>query len=88
MDADELARITGTLVTAIAEAKTRAKESGIDPEFREIVRYAREMHDLLVEAMIANKAPSTEYYRGLSESAENAIEHLEALATMPDGRMQ
>jgi hypothetical protein len=59
MDADELARITGTLVTAIAEAKTRAKESGIDPEFREIVRHAREMHDLLVEAMIANKAPST-----------------------------
>jgi hypothetical protein len=40
MDADELARITGTLVTAIAEAKTRAKESGIDPEFREIVRHA------------------------------------------------
>jgi hypothetical protein len=38
--------------------------------------------------MIANKAPSTEYYRGLSESAENAIEHLEALAAMPDGKMQ
>jgi hypothetical protein len=46
------------------------------------------MHDLLVEAMIANKAPATEFYRGLSESAENAIEHLEALATMPDGKMQ
>ena len=46
------------------------------------------MHDLLVEAMIANKAPATEYYCGLSESAENAIDHLEALASMPDGRMQ
>ena len=46
------------------------------------------MHDLLVEAMIANEALQTEYLSGLSVTAENAIDHLEALATMPDGKMQ
>jgi hypothetical protein len=88
MNADELARITGTLVTAIAQAKTRAKKSGIDPEFRKLVRHSREMHDLLLEAMMANEALQTEYLSGLSVTAENAIEHLEALAEMPDGKMQ
>ena len=88
MDAAALARITGTLVTAIVEGKARAKEYGIDPEFREIVRRAREMHFLLLEALLANKALSTEYYRGLSESADNSIEQLAELAEMPDGRMQ
>ena len=55
VDAAELARITAALVGAIAEAKVRAKEYGIDPEFREIVRHAREMHFLLLEALLANK---------------------------------
>jgi hypothetical protein len=75
-------------VGAIAEARARAKDHGIDPEFREIVRHAREMHFLLLEALLANEPLSTEYYRGLSESADNSIEQLEALAEMPDGRMQ
>jgi hypothetical protein len=50
MNADDLARIAAALVAAIAQAKTRARTFGIDPDFREIVRQAREMHDLLTEA--------------------------------------
>jgi hypothetical protein len=46
------------------------------------------MHDLLVEAMIANERLQTEYLSGLSVTTENAIDHLEALAMMPDGKMQ
>ena len=52
------------------------------------MRHAREMHDLLVEAVIANERLQTEYLSCLSVAAENSIEHLEALATMPDGKMQ
>ena len=88
MDAEELARIAATLIGAIAEAKVRAKEFGIDSELREIVRHAREMHFLLLEALLADKALSTEYYRGLSVSTNNSIEQLEALAEMRDVRMQ
>ena len=88
MDADELARIAATLIGAIAEASARAKEHGIDSQFRVLVRHAREMHDLLVEALVANEPLQTEYLSGLRITAENAIEHLEVLATMPDGKMQ
>jgi hypothetical protein len=88
MDADELARIAAALVGAIAEASARVKEFGIDSQFRELVRHSREMHDLLVEAMIANQVVQAEYLSGLSVTAENAIERLEGLAAMPDGKMQ
>jgi hypothetical protein len=53
-----------------------------------IVRHAREMHDLLREALAANERLATEYVRSLSDAAAKAIEHLEALTTLPDGRMQ
>lgn len=86
--AAELARMLGTLIVAIADAKTRAKESGIDPEFREVVRHAREMHFLLLEFLAEHRLSTNEYYRGVSESTDNSIEQLEALAEMPDGRMQ
>jgi chorismate mutase len=88
VDADELARIAATLVAAVAEAKARAGEYGIDSEFREIVRHAREMHGLLLEAMRANEPLATAYLRGLSDAAVNSIEHLESLAPLPDGMMQ
>ena len=64
------------------------KEFGIDAQFRELVRHAREMHELLIEALVDNEPLQTEYLSGLSVTAENAIDHLDALATMPDGKMQ
>ena len=88
MDADELARISATLIGAIAEAKALAKEVGISEKFRELVQHAREKHDLLIEALIANEPLSTAYLRGLADSTGLAIEHLEALAELPDGKMQ
>src|ERR1700674_2723964 len=88
VDTDELARTTATLLAAVAEAKARVQVQGIDPEFREIVRHAREMHDLLLEALAGNERLATEYMRGLSDAAANSIEHLEALAMLPDGKMQ
>ena len=88
MDADELARIAAALVAAIAQASARAKDIGIDSEFRELVGHSREMHVLPVEAMVDNEQLHTEYLSGLSVTAENAIEPLEGLTAMPDGRMQ
>ena len=88
MDTDELARIASGLLKAIAEANAMAKEFGIGPQFRELVQHAREMHELLIEALLADESLSTEYLHGLSESTGNAIEQLEALEDMPDGKMQ
>ena len=46
------------------------------------------MHDLLIEALIANEPVSTAYLRGLADSTDLAIENLEALAELPDNKMQ
>jgi len=89
MDADELARIAAAVVAAIADANVRAKECGIDLQFRDLVRHSRGMHDLLVDAMVmANESLRSQYLCGLSVTAQNAIEQLETLATIPDGKMQ
>jgi hypothetical protein len=88
MDADELARIAAALVGAIADASAHAKEVGIDAQFRELVQHAHDMHDLFVDAMLISESLRTEYLPGLNVTAENAIEHLEMLARMPDGKMQ
>ena len=83
MDAAELARIAATLIGAIAEASARAKEHGIDPQFRVLVRHAREMHDLLVEALVANEPLQSEYLSGLSVTAENASNTSKSLQPCP-----
>jgi hypothetical protein len=88
MDADGLARIEATLLAAIAEAKVVAKRLGVSPQFGELVQHFRDMHALLVEGLIANERLQTEYLCGLRVAVENSIEHLEALAAMPDGMMQ
>jgi hypothetical protein len=88
MDADDLARIAAGLVAAITQAKTRAKEFGIGPDFREIVRQAQEMHDLLTESLIENEPLSTTHLRQLSDTTRNAIERLETLVRMPNGEIR
>ena len=40
MDADELARIAAAPVRAIADASATAKQNGVGPELRELVRHA------------------------------------------------
>jgi hypothetical protein len=84
MDAAELTVIASVLAGAIAEAGARAREFGADTRFREIVRQAREIHDVLIEALIENEPASTETLRGLANTMDNSIEELEALTELPD----
>ena len=76
MDSSELARIVATLERAIASA--RAAIGDDDEDVGEAVRHAREMHAILVEALGANPALSTERMRGVVEATGNAAAELEA----------
>ena len=84
MGVEKLTRIASALVGTIAEAGARAREFGTDTEFREILRRAREMHNLLIEALIENEPLSTETLRRVAKTTENSIDELEALAEMPE----
>jgi hypothetical protein len=87
MNADGLAVIADALVAAIAQAKTRARTFGIDPDFREIVRQVREVRDLVIEGLSENQSLSTAYLRSLIDTTGKEIDHLEALVRMPDGEV-
>ena len=87
MDADELARIAGATLRAIREATTYAEAKGIDDEFREILRYCRDMHELLLEALIEMEPALDDEVRGFADEALVAILQLEALSGPQRGPM-
>jgi hypothetical protein len=54
VDTAELARIEAALLQAIGEAKVVVKERGVGPQFTDIVRHAREMHDSSMRYALAD----------------------------------
>ena len=82
-----VARISATVIGAIAQARAHAKQFGIDNELRVILQHCDDMHDLLIEGLLRTSL-STEYLRGIATSTYNQIEQLAALATMQDWRLQ
>ena len=78
-DPDAAAKISAAIVKAIAEAKTLADAGDSGAELREVVMHARELHDLLLEQMLAAEPENAEYLRGPSDAIGNNIGALEAL---------
>ena len=79
IDPSELARISAALVKAMAEARVLHENTGVDEAFRENIRQARELHDLLLKGLIEAEPGPTEYLRGLCDSMGNNLDELEAL---------
>ena len=78
LDTDEIARISAALIAAIAEAQTLATDGKVGDEFRELLRHAREMHDLMIERLRDAEPGAVEYARGLADSIGNHLDELEA----------
>src|SRR5436190_15945148 len=79
IDPAELARISGAMLKALAEARTLNAAGDTGDELRRLVRHAREMHDLLLENLIAAEPSTTQYARGLADSMANHLDELERL---------
>ena len=86
MDVAELERTQDALLAAIAEAKNVARRLGVGPQFREIVRHAREIHDSLLAALAAGGAHVTQRMRGVTAALGNAVDELEILDFLADWR--
>ena len=74
------ARIAAELIKVIGEAQVLAAASEIGPAFREIVRHARELHDLLLSQLIAAEPALGERPLGMATAMGNKLFELEALA--------
>ena len=72
------------LLAAIAD---HAPRFGIDDEFREIVRHARDMYDLLVEEIEAQEPDVDGEVRRISQRTLVEVLQLEALSEAPRGPM-
>jgi hypothetical protein len=81
-------RIEATLLAAIAAAKVVLQDLGVGTQFSEVVRHTRELHDVLLEMMVANEPDVVERLRGLCESLGNAIDELELVDFLADRRRQ
>lgn len=79
IDPAELARISGAMLKALAEARALNEAGDTSDEFRTLVRHAREMHDLLLENLIAAEPGTAQYARGLADSMANHLDALEQL---------
>jgi hypothetical protein len=81
--AAEIGRISAALVAVLAEAKTMADAGQFGPDFAELVRHARELGELLTEALVHNAEAVGEYARGVAASLTAAIENLEEMLRDP-----
>jgi hypothetical protein len=79
IDPAELARISAALVKTMAEARVAHEATGIDDTFRENLKRARELHDLMLKGLIEAEPGPTEYLRGLCDAMGNNLDELEAL---------
>ena len=68
-----------TLTTAIVDARNRAAQIAIDAEFRELVKHAREMHELLLEAMEEAPELVNDELRAYCDDTNSDIRALEQL---------
>jgi len=82
MDASELSRLSSTVLAAVTEAERlgRDQPKGYASELRELVRHARELHELLLEALLQSPILSTVAVRDIAETSGRSIDQLEALA--------
>jgi hypothetical protein len=79
IDPAELARISGAMLKALAEARALNEAGDSSDELRGLVLHAREMHDLLLENLIAAEPTIAQYARGLADSMGNHLDELEQL---------
>jgi hypothetical protein len=87
MHAAELARIASVLMGAVNESQTLAAKARTGGrQFRDLVRHGREMHELLLEALLAYPSHSTAYLLDVAESQGLALDQLEALVIKPSGK--
>jgi hypothetical protein len=79
-DPEDGARISAALVRALAEMMAMAEAGDVGgPAFRDLLQHARELHDLLLEQVLAAEPDAADYLRGLCDAMGNKIGDLESI---------
>jgi hypothetical protein len=81
--AAEIARISAALMAALAEAKAMTDAGRFDHELTEVVQHARELGELLNEALSEHGEEVGEYARSVAAHLYAAIASLEQSLQSP-----
>ena len=81
--AAEIARISAALLAALAEAKAMTDAGRFDDELAELVQHARELGELLNEALSEHQDEVDEYARSVAAHLYEAIASLEQSLQRP-----
>ncbi len=76
---EELARICGAMLQAMAEARALTDAGNVDERFRACLNLARDNYDLLLAHLISAEPSTAQYARGLADSMGNHLAELEAV---------
>lgn len=79
LDPAELARVSGRMLQAIAEARALNDAGDIGQRFTQCVMQARDNYDRLLAQLIAAEPATAQYARGLADSMGNHLTELERL---------
>ena len=79
IDPGELARISGAMLQAMAEARTLNDAGETGARFTACVNDARDSYDRLLAHLISAEPATAQYARGLADSMGNHLAQLERL---------
>ena len=88
LDPAELARISGAMLQAMAEARALNEAGDTGARFAALVSQARESYDRLLAQLIAAEPTTAQYARGLADSMGNHLSELERLLEPPERSFQ
>jgi hypothetical protein len=80
----ELARISGRMLQAIAEARALNDAGETGSRFAQCVNQARDNYDRLLAQLISAEPATAQYARGLADSMSNHLTELERLLERTD----
>jgi hypothetical protein len=75
----ELARLSGAMLQAMAEARARSDSGDTGAHFHRCLRVARDSYDRLLSELIAAEPSTAQYARGLADSMGNHLSELERI---------
>lgn len=78
-DANELAQISGALLSALAEARAMADAGNYGAGFADLVQHARELYQLIADELAAAGDAGGEYARGLVGAMGDKLVELDTL---------
>ena len=76
---EELAKICGTMLQAMAEARTLDENGDVGERFCSCLAQARDSYDRLLAHLISAEPSTAQYARGLADSMGNHLAELEAV---------